>query len=80
PTAVHRLDDNVSSAISRPRRSRRIEVTAPEGASEKSRVNKAMDPSSSSDYKLQFDSDGFVVGDVTSKKALMSKIRGKKGS
>ncbi len=36
PTAVHRLDDNVSSAISRPRRSRRIEVTAPEGTSEKS--------------------------------------------
>jgi hypothetical protein len=28
---------------------------------------------------LQFDADGFVVGDVTSKKALRNKIRGKKG-
>ena len=80
PTDVHRLDDNMSSAISRPRRSRRIEVTAPEGTSEISGVNKARDPSSSSDHKLQFDYDGFVVGDVTSKKALRSKIRGKKGS
>jgi hypothetical protein len=80
PTAVHRLDDNVSSVISRSRRSRRIEVTARDGTSEKSGVIKARDPSGSTDYKLQFDSDGFVVGDVTSKKALRSKIRDKKGS
>jgi len=79
PTAVHRLEDNASSAISRPQRSRKIEVTAPEGAPEKYGVNKESDPSSSSDHKLQFDSDGFVVGDVTSKKALRSKIRSKKG-
>ena len=79
PTAVHRLDDDVSSAISRPRRPRRIEVTAPERTSEKSAVIKTRDPFSSTDDKLQFDSDGFVVGDVTSKKALMSKIRDKKG-
>jgi hypothetical protein len=38
------------------------------------------DHSSSADDELQFDSDGFVVGDVTSKKALMSKIRDEKGS
>jgi len=80
PTAVHRLGDNVSSAITKPQRSRSIEVTAPEGTSEKSGVKKTRDPSSSSDHKLQFDSDGFVVGDVTTKKALRSKIRGKKGS
>jgi hypothetical protein len=80
PTAVHRLDDNVSSAISRPRRFRRIEVTAPEGTSEKSGVIMARDSSRSTDHKPQFDSDGFVVGDVTSKKAFRSKIRGKKGS
>jgi hypothetical protein len=80
PTAFHRLEDDVSSAISRPQRPRRIEVTAPEGASEKSAVTKAREPFSSADDKLQFDSDGFVVGDVTSKKALMSKIRDKKGS
>ena len=80
PKAVHRLDDNVSSDISRSRRSRRIEVTAPEGASGKSGVIMARDSSRSTDDKLQFDSDAFVVGDVTSKKALRSKIRGKKGS
>jgi hypothetical protein len=28
----------------------------------------------------QFDADGFVVGDVTSKKALRNKIRGKRGA
>jgi hypothetical protein len=80
PTDVHRLDDNMSSAISRPRLSRTIEVTAPEGTSEKSGVIMARDSSRSTDYKLQFDSDGFVVGDVASKKAFRSKIRGKKGS
>jgi hypothetical protein len=80
PTDVHRLDDNMSSTISRPRLSRTIEVTAPEGTSERSGVNKGRDPSSSSDHKLQFGYDGFVVGDVTSKKAFRSKIRGKKGS
>ena len=80
PKAVHRVDNNVSSDISRSRRSRRIEVTAPEGASGKSGVIMARDNSRSTDNKLQFDSDGFVVGDVTSKKALRSKIRGKKGS
>jgi hypothetical protein len=80
PTAVHRLEDNVSSAISKQRRSRRIEVTAPEGTSEKSGVMKARNPFSSTDNKLQFDSDGFVVGDVISKKAFRSKIKGKKGS
>jgi len=79
PIAVHRLDDNVSSPISRPRRSRKIEVTAPEGSSEKSAVIKARNPLGSTDDELQFYSDGFVVGDVTSKKALRSKMRGKKG-
>ena len=79
PTAVHRTDDNESSAVSRPRRFRRIEVTAPERTSEKCEVITARDSSNSSGHKLQFDSDGFVVGDVTSIKALSSKIRGKKG-
>jgi hypothetical protein len=78
PTVYH-TDDNVSSLNSKPRRSRRIEVTAPEGTAEVSKVNKVKDPSSSADHKPQFDSNGFVVGDVTLKKALRSKIRGKKG-
>ena len=77
---VHHTDGNLSSLNSRPRRSRRIEVTEPERTAEISEVNKAKDPSSSADDKLQFDYDGFVVGDVTSKKALRSKMRGKKGS
>ena len=76
---VHHPDNNVSNLNSRPRRSRRIEVTEPEGTAELSGVNKAKDPSSSADDKLQFDSYEFVVGDVTSKRALRSKIRGKKG-
>jgi hypothetical protein len=78
--AFYHTDDTISNLNSKPRRSRRIEVTAPEGTSEKSGVIMARDSSRSTDYKLQFDSDGFVVGDVTSKKALRSKIRGKKGS
>jgi hypothetical protein len=77
---VDRSDDNISSGDSRPRRSRRIEVTAPEGTSEESGVIKVRDLSRSTDHKLQFDSDGFVLGDVTSKNALRSKIRGKKGA
>ena len=75
----HHTDDNVSSLNSKPRRSRRIKVTAPEGTAEVSDVNKVKDPSSSADHQPQFDSYGFVVGDVTSKKALRSKIRDKKG-
>jgi hypothetical protein len=43
-------------------------------------VGKAKNPLRSTEDKPQFDADGFVVGDVTSKKALMNKIRGKKGS
>jgi hypothetical protein len=77
---VHQTDDKASSLNSKPRRSRRIEVTAPEGTTEVSEVNKVKGASSSADHKPQFDSYGFVVGDVTSKRALRSKIRGKKGS
>jgi hypothetical protein len=69
----------MSSVVSRPRRSRRIEVTSPEGTAEESGFTKVKDPSSPSDHKMQFDYVGFVVGDVTSKKALRSKIRDKKG-
>jgi hypothetical protein len=34
----------------------------------------------STEQTLEFDDDGFVVGDVTSRKALKNKMRGKKGS
>jgi hypothetical protein len=76
---VHHTNDDGSGFNSKPQQSRRIGVTAPEGTAQVSGVNKAKDPSSSADHKLQFDSCGFVVGDVTSKKALRSKMRGKKG-
>ncbi len=79
PMDVHRADDNMSSVVSRPRRSRKLEVTSPDGTAEESGVTKVKDPSSPSDHKMQFDYVGFVVGDVTSKKALRSKIRDKKG-
>jgi hypothetical protein len=46
----------------------------------KTAVVKVRDPFSSIVDELQFDLDGFFVGDVTSKKALMSKINDKNGS
>jgi hypothetical protein len=80
PTVVDRSDDTMPGAISGPRRSRRIEVTAPEGTSEESGVTRAKNAPRSTEPVLQFDADGFVVGDVTSKKALRNKIRGKRGA
>ena len=80
PRAADRSDDNMPGAISGPRRSKRIEVTAPEGTAEESGVSQAKNPPRSNEPALQFDADGFVIGDVTSKKALRDKIRGKKGA
>jgi hypothetical protein len=51
----------VTGVISRPRRSGRIEVIAPEETLKKSAVIKVRDPYSSTDDELQFDSDGFVI-------------------
>ncbi len=79
-TAVDRSDDNLPGAISGPRRSRRIEVTESERASGESGATRAKNPPRSTEPVLQFDADGFVVGDVTSKKAMRNKIRGKRGS
>jgi hypothetical protein len=80
PGAADRSDDNMPGAISGPRRSKRIEVTTPEGTAEESGVSRAKNPPRSNEPVLQFDADGFVIGDVTSKKALRDKIRGKKGA
>jgi hypothetical protein len=77
PTVEHRSDLGV---ISKPQRSRKIEVTAPEEASEGAGVTTTRNPPRSTEQMLQFDADGFVVGDVTSKKALRTKMRGKKGA
>jgi len=65
---------------SRSQRSRNIEVTAPEGASAEAGVTAAKNPPRSTEQMQQFDTDGFVVGDVASKKALRDKMRGKKGA
>ena len=65
---------------SRSQRSRNIEVTAPEGASAEAGVTAAKNPPRSTEQMQQFDTDGFVVGDVASKKALRNKMRGKKGA
>jgi len=75
-TVEHRSD---SGDTSRSQRSRNIEVTAPEGASAEAGVTTAKNPPRSTEQMQQFDTDGFVVGDVASKKALKNKIRGKKG-
>jgi len=80
PRAADRSEDNMRGAISGPRRSKRIEVTAPEGTAEEAEVSRAKNPPRSNEPVLQFDADGFVIGDVTSKKALRDKIRGKKGA
>jgi hypothetical protein len=77
PTVEYRADLGVTS---KPQRSRKIEVTAPEGATEEAGVINAKNPPRSTEQTLQFDADGFVVGDVTSKKALRNKVRGKKGA
>jgi hypothetical protein len=77
PTVEYRSDRGV---ISKPRQSRRIEVTAPGEASEEAEVIKAKNPPRSTEHTLQFDADGFVVEDMTSKKALRDKMRGKKGA
>jgi len=72
--------DNAFDAASARRPSRRIEVDASEWAREEpGKTNTKTSPHSTEDVP-QFDADGFVVGDVTSKKALRSKIRGKRGA
>ncbi len=76
-TVEHRSD---LSDTSRSQRSRKIEVTAPEGASAEAGVTTAKNPPRSTEQMQQFDTDGFVVGDVASKKALRNKMRGKKGA
>jgi uncharacterized protein (DUF2141 family) len=70
---------SASDAASGRRSSRRIEVDASESAPEEPGGTWAKNSPSVEDVS-QFDADGFVVGDVTSKKALRNKIRGKRGA
>ena len=87
PLALHyespsadRSHDNASDAVSRRRPTRRIEVDASERALEDSERAREKNSTGSTEDVPQFDADGFVVGDVTSKKALRNKIRGKRGA
>jgi hypothetical protein len=79
PSAA-RSHDSASDGVSGRRPARRIEVDASERAPEDpERAREKNSPRSTEDVP-QFDADGFVVGDVTSKKTLRNKIRGKRGA
>jgi hypothetical protein len=78
--SADRSHDNASGAVSGRRPSRRIAVNASERAPEDPGRNREKNSPRSTEDVLQFDADGFVVGDVTSKKALRNKIRGKRGA
>lgn len=62
------------------RRPRRAEISPSEGTGWESEASVTDYPAQSTEQTLQFDADEFVVGDVTSRKALRNKMRGKKGS
>ena len=80
PPSGDRSHDSASDAVSGRRPSRKIEVDASERAPvDPGRTRAKASPHSAEDVP-QFDADGFVVGDVTSKKALRNKIRGKRGA
>jgi uncharacterized protein (DUF2141 family) len=78
--SADRPHDTASDSVSGRQPSRRIEVDASEVAPEEPRRTTAKNSSRSTEDVPQFDADGFVVGDVTSKKALRNKIRGKRGA
>ncbi|HYA32639.1 MAG TPA: hypothetical protein VEG65_01385 [Candidatus Bathyarchaeia archaeon] len=75
---LDRSRDDMAGAASSRLPSRRIEVTAAEVAP--SDQMGTPQNSASIEDAPQFETDGFVVGDVTSKKALRNKIRGKRGA
>jgi len=75
-----RSHDSASDAVSERRPARRIKVDASERAPEDPERTRAKNSPRSTEDVPQFDADGFVVGDVTSKKALRNKIRGKRGA
>jgi len=75
-----RPHDRASGSVFGRQPSRRIEVHESEVTSEDPRRTTAKNSSRSTEDVPQFDADGFVIGDVTSKKALRNKIRGKRGA
>ena len=77
--AAERARREAFDETARPHR-RPIAIDAAESASDEYAGTKAYDTTHSTDNEPDFDVDGFVVGDVSSKKALRNKIRGKKGA
>ncbi len=68
---------DLPNTLTRPRR-RQIAIDAPE--SDELATSKRYDGVRQSSTDQGFDSNSYVVGDVSSKKALRNKIRGKKGT
>lgn len=77
-TASDRLEESARGAVTR--RPRRAELSSSERTDWESEGSSAERPPRSTEHTPQFDADGFIVGDVTSRKALRNKVRGKKGS
>ena len=76
--ASDHLEDAAPNAVLR--RPRRAEISPSERTGWESEASVIDHPAQSTEQTPQFDADGFVVGDVTSRKALRNKMRGKKGS
>ncbi|MGZ4903942.1 MAG: hypothetical protein ACXVIG_02170 [Halobacteriota archaeon] len=77
PSSTGRAPTEVPDTVARPRR-RQIAIEAAEP--DEYAQAKPYDAAHPSSADRGFNSDGFVVGDVSSKKALRNKIRGKKGA
>jgi hypothetical protein len=73
----HLEDAAPNAALRRPRCG---EISPSEKTGWESEASVTEHLAQSIEQTLQFDADGFVVGDVTSRKALKNKMRGKKGS
>lgn len=77
PPSTERAPEELPNTVARPRRRQiAIDAAEPEEYAQTRPYDAAHPPSAD----RGFNSDGFVVGDVSSKKALRNKIRGKKGA
>ena len=76
PPSTGRAPKELPDTIARPRRQIAIDTTERDEYAQKQQHN-AIHPTPTD---RGFDSDGFVVGNVSSQKALRDKIRGKKGA
>ncbi len=76
PSSIGHTSKELPDTVARPRR-RQIAIDAEPDESAQTKPYNTAHPSSTD---REFNSDGFVVGDVSSKRALRNKIRGKKGA